>query len=162
MQLNDKQRKIIEDSMWIINTVLKKNNLTKDLDLKQTATLYMCKCLLRFDDSKNVKWSTYAYKSLSFYIKRVHAREQIKKSRIIPQDVFDVINALNEHTDIDDEECYINDILSHYDEQERVIIKLKLNGFNRKEICKATNMSVKKIGQCMASIGEKYKEIVKE
>ena len=49
MQLTAIQQKEIEDSVWVVNTALKRQGLSCNEDLRQSAILYMCECLLRYD-----------------------------------------------------------------------------------------------------------------
>lgn len=69
--LTPAQQKIIEDSLWVVNAVLKRLGLQEDEDLRQDACLYLCKCLERFNPDKNVKWTTYAYKNIYLYTIRI-------------------------------------------------------------------------------------------
>ena len=71
-----------------INTALKKQGLQENEDLRQSAILYMCKCLERFDPTKNIKWTTFAYKNIYLYIKREHNKEAAKQALLISTELF--------------------------------------------------------------------------
>lgn len=68
--LSAEQQKTIQESLWVVNTVLKDLGLQQDEDLRQDANLYLCRCLERFNPSHNVKWTTYAYKNILMFVKR--------------------------------------------------------------------------------------------
>ena len=72
MGLTDEQRKRVEQSAWIVNSVLKEQQLSYDEDLRQEGLLWLCKCAQRFDPTRGVKWSTYAYGSVFLRVKRLH------------------------------------------------------------------------------------------
>ena len=80
MQLTAIQQKEIEDSEWVVNTALKRQGLSCNEDLRQSAILYMCECLLRYDPTKGIKWTTFAYKNVYLFIKRTYKKENKRKS----------------------------------------------------------------------------------
>lgn len=142
--LTQEQQQTIEDSLWIVNTALKDQNLQGNEDLKQDAILYMCKCLLNFDETKGVKWNTYAYKSVYLYIKRKHARQVLESSRVA---------YLDQNPPKADEEQKVKDvkqflrgfkikhILYHCNEREREVVMLKLQGYTAKQIANKLGVS---------------------
>ena len=76
MKLTNEQQKQIENSLWVVNTVLKKQGIDYNEDMRQSAIMYMCECLLRYDPDKGVKWTTYAYKN---FIVVIYASEDNRK-----------------------------------------------------------------------------------
>ena len=44
--LTKEQQHTIENSIWVVNTALQKQGLSSDEDLRQSAILYMCKCIV--------------------------------------------------------------------------------------------------------------------
>ena len=86
--LSDEQRDTIEDSVWVVNTVLKKQGLENDEDMRQSALLYMCKCIQRFDPSKNIKWTTFAYKNIYLFVKRNFKKQQEKSIPTVSENMF--------------------------------------------------------------------------
>lgn len=142
--LTQEQQQTIENSLWIVNTALKEQNLQGDEDLKQDAILYMCKCLLKYDETKGIKWNTYAYKSVYLYIKRKHARQVLESSRIVfldqnppkadeKQQIKDAKQFLREYK--------IKHILYHCNEKEREVVMLKLQGYTAKQIADKMGVS---------------------
>lgn len=70
--LSAEQQKIIasEDSIKLVNSVLRKLGRRGDEDLRQSALCYLCECIKRFDPNKKTKWTTYAYKNIFMFLKR--------------------------------------------------------------------------------------------
>ena len=85
--LTEEQQKLVEDSLWVVELALKRLSLLNNNDLRQQARLYLCKLVSRFDASKGVKWSTYAYKSIYFHIKW---RQKVEK-----RNNFDTVEKLD-------------------------------------------------------------------
>lgn len=163
--LSNEQQKTIENSIWVVNTALKMQGLQADEDLRQSAILYMCKCLERFDPTKNIKWTTYAYKSIFLYIKRTHGKEMKKRSLFADEDVFDIIRTepliqpKDEQNEMVESSYRLNSIKAVCSAEERRVIDLKLQGYKVVEISALMKCSTSKINGCMQSIKEKVKEI---
>lgn len=157
--LSKEQQKVIENSIWVVNTALKKQGLQSDKDLRQSAILYMCKCLERFEPDKNIKWTTYAYKSVSLYIKKTHSKD-VKKNSIYVNDDITSLNLPMETPNMFDEAKHIiNNLKAHCTPEECKIIELKLQGYKIVEISSLMQCSVRKISSSIKSIKEKAKEM---
>ncbi len=131
------QQKVIEDSIWVVNTALKNQGLAlspKTEDLRQSAILYMCKVLQRFDPSRNIKWETYAYKNVYLFIKKRNKRE-IKK-RMFETDYEDIYsNPVQMLVNEAEESKYkVTQLMSVCTPEERLYLDLKMQGYTRKEI----------------------------
>lgn len=161
--LSLEQQKTIENSVWVVNTALKKQGLQTDEDLRQSAILYMCKCLERFDPNKQIKWTTYAYKNVFLYIKRTHAKEMKKQSIFVDDDILTLKEPITEPNQeerlVDDVSCKIEKIRAVCSAEERRVIDLKLQGYKVVEISTLMRCSTSKINGCMQSIKDKAKEI---
>ena len=151
--LDEKQREIIENSLWIVDVALSKQNIQDDEDMRQEAAMYLCKCLERFDGSKGVKWTTYAFKSVYLFLKR---KKNTQTKRIykeiccesLPEPLHDEL-CLNE---INNAEYIVNTVCSPL---ERFIIDLREKGYNGAEIGAITKRSVKEIYRCLQRIRRK-------
>lgn len=160
--LSDEQRKIIEDSLWVVNTALKKQHLQYDDDMRQSAILYMCKCIERFDPSKNIKWTTYAYKNVYLFIKRTHKKQQ--ERLFYEVDDYDTnikemvyTEKYNEYTR--DEQTYsVAMIKSICTEEEKKIVDLRVEGYSRAEIGKILKCDKNHMSKCIALIKVKSRE----
>lgn len=154
--LTANQQSIIENSLWVVNTALKRQGLSCDEDLRQQAILYMCKCLQRFDQEKNIKWTTYAYKNVYLYIKRLHLKESYKPSFESGEDLM-VIGEKITPIEPTFEDFTTKDILAVCSPIEREILHLKLSGYKYGEISNILNCSISKINKYMKDIREKAK-----
>lgn len=161
MQLTANQQSIIENSLWVVNTALKRQNLSCNEDLRQQAILYMCQCLLRYDQSKNIKWTTYAYKNVYLYIKRMHLKESYKQLFESGEDLI-VIGEKMTPIEPTFDEFTTKDILAVCSPTERQILSLKLNGYKYEEMSIILKCSESKIKKDMHNIREKTREFVYE
>lgn len=157
--LSLEQQEIIENSLWVVNTALKRQGLQADEDLRQSAILYMCKCLERFDPSKDIKWTTYAYKSVFLFIRRTHGKEMKKRSIFIDDDIFNIVEPvsfpLDEPIMFNEIKHIIDSIKAVCSPEESQIIELKRQGYKVVEISSIMKCSTSKINGCMQSIKEK-------
>lgn len=159
--LTKQQQDIIENSIWVVNTALKKQGLQADEDLRQSAILYMCKCLERFDPTKNIKWTTFAYKNIYLFIKRTHAKQLKKDSYIVDGDVLYLMNQIsdNNFNKRSDFKHQIDLIKANCTIDECNLIDLKLKGYKITEIAQIMKCSTSKTINCMHTIKEKTMEM---
>lgn len=160
--LNDSQRQMVESSIWVVNTALKKQGLEGDKDLKQEALLCMCQCAERFDVSKGVKWTTYAYRNVYLCIKRVHAKEKKKTTPLLNQDLFDMSEQLFEDEKMSQEEnnsYKMRRVMTICTPTEKQFLMAKLKDCTNLEIAHQMNCSKSKIDITMKNIKEKVKSI---
>ena len=161
--LNDEQRKMVESSVWVVNTALKKQGLEKNKDLKQDALLYMCKCAERFDKTQGVKWTTYAYKNVYLYIKRKNAKDTWRTNFIIGDDIFEMkdffVDRFEEEM-FDSPQLQLEEFMKHCSSQEQEIIQKKVQGYTSLEIAIQTNATKSQIDNQIRNIQQKGQEIV--
>lgn len=158
--LSAEQQKTIENSLWVVNTALKRLGLQGNADLKQDGLAYMCKCIERFDPTRNIKWTTYAYKNVFLYLKRLNARQcelktmqvRVKNIELIQQD-FGADCLYDDFLDSVKEVCT---------EQELLIIRLRIYGYNGKEIAKQLNIKPKALNGIIHNIKTKIGSILNE
>lgn len=164
MKLTPQQQDEIESSLWVVNTALKNLGLSGDEDMRQNAIIYMCRCLTRFDPTQNVKWTTFAYKNVYLYIKRLHKREIRQQSWETDYETGYraecVKSYLEEPELIDDNKILLDKIRKRCNAPERTIIDLKLQGYEGAEISQITGCSVSKISKYMRSVKIKAREMV--
>lgn len=156
--LSKEQQKLVEDNLWVVNTALQKQGLSMQEDLKQDAILYMCKCVMRFDSTKNVKFTTYAYRNVYLYIKRTHAKNCKEKARFVDEDVFDLVEkprAEPSKTAIDE----LEDFNDFCEDDEIEILELKRQGYKVAEISQKTGISKNMISTKMRNIRDKASEL---
>lgn len=156
MVLDDKQREIIENSLWIVKYALQVNKIQDyDEDLYQSAVLELIKCLGRFDESRGVKWTTFAVRSIVLYVRREktkgHNENQISLSDNSLYKVEDI-------TDYDNDVTWkwiAEDLFSVLTEKEKEIALLRLKGYTRAEIRKELNLSRRALDTIYKHIREK-------
>lgn len=156
MQLTLEQQQEIENSIWVVNTALKKQGLSNNEDMRQSAILYMCSCITRFDPNRNIKWTTFAYRNVYLFIKRTNSKERKKSSIIVKEDFDELANFIvADNRDYGDAVGLSDCISSACSREEQVIINLKGQGFNNNEIANKLNCSTSKINGCLKRIREK-------
>jgi len=163
-KLTAHQQEIIENSIWVVNTALKNQGLAlspKTEDLRQSAILYMCEALQRFDPNRKIKWETFAYKNVYLFIKRKHIKEV--KKLMLEADYEDLylqpapmpLDGLEEY---DESKHRVAQIMSVCTPDERLYLNLKLKGYKREEIGKQTGFSQGYIRKCHERIKQKAQE----
>lgn len=161
--LSLEEKNIIEDSTWIVNTVLKRQGLQCDDDIRQSAYLYMCKCIKKYDPTLQIKWTTYAYKSVYLYVKKVHAREIKKATAITDEDISDIKDLVlcNKQgiSPVPNAKYVLDEIMTLCTPRERKLLELKMQGYKRQEIALIMNCDVEKIGLMMRTIKKKSQNI---
>lgn len=153
--LTKEQQDIIEQNLWIVNSVLKKQGLSYDNDLRQSAILYMCICLERFNPAFNVQFSTYVYKSVYLYVKRKHLAE-IKTKKMEAELDYSTDKAEDNESDVLNK-LRVSDVLNKCSDTEQKILKMKMRGYTHKEIGDELNCSVWVINRAVADIKRKFK-----
>lgn len=157
--LSAEQQSIIENSIWVVNSALKKQNLSYDEDLRQSAILYMCRCLEKFDPSKNIKWTTFAYKNVYLFIKRKNRKDKLKASYQVQEDVmFDIMGSYDV-VEVNESVMLVRQIYSTCTPIEKKILLLKLKQYRIKEISATIGYSQSTINNCLRSIKEKARKI---
>lgn len=135
------REQVIQNSMWIVNTVLKEQKLQLDDDLRQDACLYLIKCYDRFDSSKGVKWSTYAYKSIYLYVLRVNAKNKAVENKCEHNEV-PILNRADK--DMEEQVAttfLLKEIRNFITPEEKKIFDLLYKGYSAKQISKMINKS---------------------
>ena len=159
--LSIEQQKTIQESIWIVNTVLKAQKLSHDEDLRQSAILYMCKVIDRFDPSKGVKWETYAYKTMYLFVKRKHLKDIRKKFWEIDNEKATIIAdymCIEEPELCDDSKYMVERIKSLCTPKERQYLDLRLQGYKIAEIKQLMNVSQRQVGVFHQKIVNKARE----
>ena len=150
--LSKDQQKIIEESLWIVDAVLKRQGFTDDEDLRQDTVLYMCKCLERYDETRGVKWSTYAYKSLYLYSMRVRYKREQREAFLVKDDLQSAAKIIaKNNAESENGRVLYAHICASCDELCRAVLNLKLQGFTGAEIRELLNLPA-----------AKYKALIRE
>lgn len=119
-KLDDNKRKLVEDNINLVHFIIRKyfKNATKQYDdYFQTGCLGLCKAALNFDDSRDIKFSTYAASIIIGTIKRYRRDNNIIR---YPRKIIDLRSKLlkymseNGYTDISEMDSSDFDNLSKY------------------------------------------------
>lgn len=158
MPLTIEEQVEIENSIWVVNTALKKQGQSKNEDLRQSAILYMCACRLRFNPDMNVKWTTFAYRNVYLFIKRTLLKDKTKQGYLIKTDYNDLSNLIpaeDKFDAIEGDDKYLQNLCNA---EEQMIINYKKQGFNGREIAKKMNCSTSKVNCCLQKVRNKIRE----
>lgn len=158
-KLTLEQQRLVEDSLWVVNSAMKKQGCAGDKDIRQEATLYMCKCAMRFDPTMGVQWTTYAYKSVRLYIKRIIKRKQKKAAPIAEEDVFDLPLVQPVRMEEDNTKFIVDQIYGLCTPRERQLLTLKSQGYKGREITKMMSCSSSTLNGLMQNIKEKTRSL---
>lgn len=134
--LNEEQQQIIENSLWVVNTVLKELGLSGNEDLRQEGILYMCKKLETFDPTRGILFTTYAYKNVFLRLRSLNAKQCLKNSvldELPPDNSHKVLESKNEETSIN-AKLLLEEIANVCTPKEKQVLALKGCGFTHNEI----------------------------
>ena len=153
--LTPEQQNTIENSIWVVNTALKRQGLQHNTDLKQSAILYMCECLLRFEPEKNIKWTTFAYKNVYLFIKRENLKE-LKFQKPIANDDISKYEEIIEDKERDCNAPILYErVLGVCTAREKQILELKREGYSHREIGGIIHCSLATVQTNVRKIREK-------
>lgn len=158
VELNDEQRRAIEDSQWIVNDVLKHYGKSYDNDLRQSALLYMCKCVMRYEPQKG-KWETYAYANTGYFVWKQIKRQNAEKERTAKEAAEDMVNTESE--DIDGTitaKSLVEKLKANSTDRERIVIDLLLAGHKKSEVARKIGKAPQTISGIVESLRRKIKE----
>lgn len=163
--LTAEQQNIIENSIWVVNTALKNQGLSlspKTEDLRQSAILYMCKVIQRYDPSRNIKWETFAYKNVFLFIKRQHLKEIKMENWEVDDEITYALQAtelpLEQLELFDESKCMVEQIMNDCTPKERQYLTLKIQGYKGEEIASKMRVSQSFISKCRKNIVLKARE----
>ena len=161
MQLTDEQQRIIMGSLWVVNSILKNQGQQRNDDLRQEAILCMCKCLQRYDEKFKVKWTTYAYRNISWYIKKQLIKTNAKLNKTCPLDIFDMSDEIVAPPE-NESKTLFRILLDACNKKEKRILVLKRNGYSLKAVSKILNLPYGVVCNNIATIKQKAKVISTE
>lgn len=151
--LSAEQQQIIENSLGIVNDVLRKLGLQGDEDLRQEANLCLCRCIERYDPSRNTKWITYAYKNILMFVKLANRQKIFKQSRSI--DFTSYADNIDDLVASSPRQRPNMAILKNCTAEERDIIRLRYLGYKMHEIGDMYGRSRQYVTQKLKEIRQK-------
>ena len=152
-KLSIEQQQTILDTLWVVNSVLKKQKRVYDEDLRQTAIIYLCKCLMRFNGEFGAKWNTYAYKSVDLYVRReIERLNKIKSREVVSSKEYIIYERVN------GKRALYCDIKENCLPRTQKVLELKLEGYSDKEV-----RNILKCGSnTLCEMKEEIKKVAKE
>lgn len=153
--LSAEQQEIVasEDSLKLVNSILKKLGIKNDEDLRQDAMYYLCKCIVRFDPEQGTKWTTYAYKNIMMYVKSTRKRQMQKQLHSID---FTSFADNTEDLVVSRPRPKVNlAFLNQCNAEERNILRLRYLGYKVHEIGAMYGCSRQYVSQRLKEIREK-------
>lgn len=148
--MTELQKKIVEENHKLIYGIIYKHNweLEETYDL---CAIGLCRAAMTYDNTKGVKFSSYAYKCMHNEVIRQFRKSQAQKRNVLLQSLDANI--------VDTEVCTLHDIVSNGLSAEDELVLLNINGLNKKEL-KAVKLAsagynTTEIGQIM-SISQSY------
>ena len=157
--LSAEQQKTIEESLWVVNDVLKNLGLQGDEDLRQEANLYLCRCLERFNPSYNTKWTTYAYKNIFMFVKLCNRRQAPKQAQCI--DFTSYADNMDDIVIARPQGVLDMAILKKCTPEEKDILRLRYLGYKVQEIGKMYGCSRQYVSQKLKEIRRKVIKLLK-
>ena len=158
--MNDAQRKLAEDNLKLVYALVSREYPTfrGDEDIIQSGILGLCRAAMRWDESKGVKFSTYACGCI-----RNGIRQELRM-RQTPVEVVSLDQPVGDDLTLEDTVTGENDLgfvdysfLKGLTEDERLIFDLKTNGYRVEDIQRVTGYSSQKIRKIIRIIRAKYR-----
>ena len=152
--LTEQEKQTILNSMWVVNTVLKELDCSKNKDYKQLAILLLHKCIKLYDASKGVKWTTYAYNFLYLKLKSQKSKDYAKRQMIASENGLHFVSIpFNEEraTAV----ATLTQLKKLLTEQEIFVLEQKQLGYSLTEISKKLNRSHTYTSKLWQSIKDK-------
>lgn len=153
--MTNEQRQVVEKSQWIVNDVLKHYGRAYDNDMRQSALLYMCKCVERYDPQVG-KWDTYAYANIKYFVlKRIKFQNAKKECTVERADIL-----TPEFEDIDEAieaKCLVEKIKANCTDRERAVIDLLLAGYKKSEVAREIGRTPQTISGIIESVRSKIR-----
>lgn len=123
--MTELQKKIVEENHKLIYDIIYKHNweLEETYDL---CAIGLCRAAMTYDNTKGVKFSSYAYKCMHNEVIGQFRKSQAQKRNVLLQSLDANI--------VDTEVCTLHDIVSNGLSAEDELVLLNINGLNKKEL----------------------------
>lgn len=147
IQLNNEQRKLVEDNHNLIYQYLIDNNLPQD-EYYDIAAISLCKAALKYDTSKGA-FSTYVYRAIGNNISRARVNEKRHTVSAMSYNVMASING--EETDVEYIETFFSNTNVENENVTKTFFKWFIEYMSLRELqimyCKSKNMTDREIGK---------------
>lgn len=153
--LNEEQRELVVSNMGIVYKAAIDRGKYNDPDAIQWGFLGLCKAAERFDPTKGVKFSTYAYNYVKWSLNGPYS-ETKHSSRVSNGDVVH-LEGVFRYDLIEAEESAkerLRDVMLSSDELDRKILKLMYFGYSRYQITRRTGISYRRLEKELIKVKE--------
>lgn len=144
-----------------MNYALKVNKLQEfDEDLYEDAVYELIRCLGRFDESRGVKWTTYAVRSIVLYVRREKARRQKASALTASEDA--TFYRVEDAKDMDAEitsQWVVEDLFANLTAEQKEVARLKYQGYNNNEIKRNLGISSTKLNRILQEVRRKAQKL---
>lgn len=165
-EMNDEQRKLVEDNITLVYSLVNKEYPTfvHDDDIIQSGILGLCKAAMKWDSSKG------AFSTLAFYCIRNEIRLELRsRQRRVEtvsletpvEDNLTLEDMLEGGDDTDITELMVDAYVKTLTEDERTVLELKLEGYKRQQIINITGFDLNKVKSILRMIRIKYIKYLK-
>lgn len=157
MKLTEEQKKLVEDNHNLIYFVLRRFNwnIMRYYDI---AAYALCRAAMSYNPNNEIKFSTYAVKSIVYNIWRERKKEKSYANKYHAVSLDQIVRGnntsetfaesyLNNLSDNGNciEQCYtdiyLDDVFARINEKDRTVLRLKLLNYSGLEIAKLLNVS---------------------
>lgn len=143
---------LLNNNIWVLNTVLQKLGLEKDEDMRQEGLICIWLCARKYKPESGVKFSTYAYKSAYFHILKLKQKEIERQKQIVSADkIFSLADKEKTPAEIYQIKAIVNS-LSGKTKQCAIYLS---QGYSKAEIKSRLNLSTKSLNTIINSIRRK-------
>lgn len=153
--LNEDQRQLVTDNLNLVYWIANKLGY-KDEDSIQYGMLGLCLAAERYDSSKGVLFSTFAYSYIAGWLQGTYS--DIKYKQKIDSNVYvdiqDFESIIPERNDSAKEECY--EVIESANPKLRKVLMMILYGYTRKEIADKLNISESTISRWIHEFRKEY------
>lgn len=161
MEMNDKQRQLVEDNLKLVRYIINKEfpRYRGDEDMFQIGSWGLCKAAMGWDESKGT-FSTFAYRCVRNEI-NLEIRNRCKQVPTISLDTpieenLTLEDMLGGGDDTDATEVSVDAFKKVLTSEELVIFNLKASGHKIKEIMDITGYTQGEVRSILRNIRQKY------
>lgn len=156
--LNDTQRQLVLDNLELVYSIAKKKKLLFDEDAVQYGFVGLCKAAENYDNSRGIKFSTYACSYITKWLDGLYSdikyRKSIKEGKIKITDEAE--QYVTDVAHISDEKILLSVIFSNVDDESKQIMRMIYEGYSNKEIYFKLNITSNRYYKKIKNIKEKF------
>lgn len=168
--LNEQQRKLVEDNHNLIYSFMNSRHLSTDdiEDWYGVVAIALCKAAMTYDDSRDIKFATYAYRCMQNAVshQKRHNANQIVPAFSLDDTVDGVGSTIGEIVaDRQDPffDVYVKDALEaatkHMDDRNKRIVDMVIRqGYDQSAVAKHYGISRQRVSEIIKPVLEKLRE----